>query len=100
MRLEYLCDLALGYRDGFVLVRPYGGEEGTGYGELHGTVTGEKLAGLVSTVNHQRRRSDGTMLPDLHGLVETTDGARVLFSAQGRTSCRQVAGRKSQVTGP
>jgi hypothetical protein len=26
------------------------------------------------------------MLPDLHGLIETTDGARVLFSAQGRTS--------------
>ena len=86
MRLEHVCDIALGYRDDFVLVRPYGGEEGAGYGELHGTATGERLAGLVRAVNHPRRRGDGAMLPDLHGLIETTDGARVLFSARGRTS--------------
>ena len=81
MRLEHICDIALGYRHDFVLVRPYGSEEGAGYGELRGTATGERLAGLVRAVNHPRRRSDGTMLPDLHGLIETTDGARPLQRA-------------------
>jgi hypothetical protein len=51
MRLEYVCDMELTYREEpayegkFLLVRPYGGEEGTGYGEGDGTLTGPKLQG-------------------------------------------------------
>jgi hypothetical protein len=36
-------------------------------------------------MNHPHRRSDKTMLPDLHGIITTHDGAFVLFSLEGRT---------------
>ncbi len=81
MRLEHFCDLQLAYRQEafgeFALVRPYGGQEGRGYGEGDGSVTGEKLSGRVRWVNHPRRRSDGAMLPDASGIIQTT----------GRMSC-------------
>lgn len=91
MRLEHLCDLELVYQqtelldDKFVLVRPYGGQEGKGYGEGDGTVTGERLTGTLRWINHPHRRSDGTMLPDVHGVICTGDGALVMFSLTGRT---------------
>lgn len=67
------------------MIRPYGGEEGTGYGEGDSTVTGAKLSGKLRWVNHPHRRSDGAMLPDAHGVIFTDDGAVVMFSLQGRT---------------
>jgi Protein of unknown function (DUF3237) len=85
MRLEHLCDFELAYRSEVTLVRPYGSEAGSGYGEIEGTLTGEKLRGTFRGVNHPRRRGDGAMLPDAHGLIQTEDGCRVLFSLEGRT---------------
>ncbi len=85
MRLEWLCDLDLAYRGGFTLVRPYATEEGSGYGEGDGRVEGPRLSGAVRWVNHPHRRSDGTMLPDAHGVITTDDGAAVLVSLAGRT---------------
>lgn len=85
MRLEWLCDMNLAYRTEFTLVRPYGGEEGSGYGEGDGRVEGPRLSGSVRWVNHPHRRSDETMLPDAHGIVTTDDGSVVLFSLTGRT---------------
>ena len=96
MRLEHLCDIELCYQSlpfgtkKFVLVRPYGGEEGSGYGEGDGTVSGERLRGQVRWVNHPHRRSDGVMLPHAHGLVATDDGALVMFTLQGRTVLRDA----------
>jgi hypothetical protein len=88
MILEHLCEMELAYRGSFELVKPYGGEEGSGYGEGDGVVTGDKIAGQVSWVNHPRRRSDGRMLPDAGGIVRTDDGAKVMFRMQGRTVFR------------
>lgn len=88
MILEHVCEMQLGYRGPFELVKPYGGEEGSGYGEGDGTVTGAKLAGQVRWANHPRRRSDGRMLPDAGGIVQTSDGAKVMFRMQGRTVFR------------
>lgn len=91
MRLEHLCDLELIYRElpglgtKFVLVQPYGTEEGSGYGEGDGQVSGPRLSGRLRWVNHPHRRSDGAMLPDAHGVILTDDGATLLFSLQGRT---------------
>jgi hypothetical protein len=48
--------------EGSVLIRPYGGEEGSGYGEGRGTASGERLRGEVVWSNHPHRRSDGRML--------------------------------------
>lgn len=86
MRLTHLCDIELMYESSPVLVRPYGGEEGTAFGEGSGTVSGERLRGSVRWVNHPHRRSDGGMLPDLHGCITTDDGATILFVQQGRTT--------------
>ena len=91
MQLEHICDMELVYREEplyhgkFLLIRPYDGEEGTGYGEGDGHVTGPKLQGSLRWVNHPHRRSDGTMLPDAHGVIVTDDNAVVLFTLQGRT---------------
>ena len=85
MRLEYVCELELGYPSGFHLIRPYGGEEGTGFGVLDGTVGGPRLRGVVQAVNHPHRRSDGAMHPDLHGTIATDDGARLMLRVRGRT---------------
>lgn len=85
MRLTHLCDMALTFEADPVLVRPYGGEEGTAFGSGGGTVSGERVRGTVRWVNHPHRRSDGVMLPDMHGAITTDDGATILFVQQGRT---------------
>jgi hypothetical protein len=87
MRLEYLCDLEVGYRAAppFVLAQPFGSREGSAYGEGDGTVTGAQLQGQMRWVNHPHARSDGTYLPDLHGILTTKDDAHVLVTMQGRT---------------
>jgi hypothetical protein len=91
MQLEYLCDMELVYRpdpltgEQFTMVQPYGGEEGSAYGEGDGTVSGDRLQGKLRWVNHPHRRSDGVMLPDAHGIIKTEDHAMILFTLQGRT---------------
>jgi hypothetical protein len=85
MRLEHLCDMELAYEGNFLLIKPYGTEEGTGFGRGAGTVTGHKLHGSIEWVNHPHRRSDSTMLPNTHGVIHTGDGALVMFTFSGRT---------------
>jgi hypothetical protein len=91
MRLEQLCVMELAYREEkayggmVVMVRPYTGEEGSAYGEGEGTVNGPRLTGKVRWVNHPHRRSDGVMLPNVHGIISTEDGAIIMFSLEGRT---------------
>jgi hypothetical protein len=86
MRLEHLCDMefvhqeAPGLGEKFLLIRPYGGEEGSGYGEGDGTVTGPQFQGRLRWVNHPHRRSDGAMLPNAHGVIRTDDDATIMFS--------------------
>lgn len=86
MKLEAICEMRMSYRnDEFHLIKPYGGEEGSGYGEGEGSVAGNRINGKVRWVNHPRRRSDGRMLPNAGGLVETEDGVEITFLMQGRT---------------
>ena len=90
MRLDHLCDLELAYRDdddfldeGFDLVRPYGTEEGTGYGEGDGVASGDRLRGAVRWSNLPHRRSDAIFMPNLDGSIHSDDGAVVLLTTQG-----------------
>ncbi len=91
MRLEHLCDMELAYRSEsfyqgkFVVARPYDSQEAEAYGEGDGWVKGERLQGIARWVNHPHCRSDGVWLPNLHGVIQTEDGASILFSLQGRT---------------
>ncbi|HEY1455228.1 MAG TPA: DUF3237 family protein [Candidatus Dormibacteraeota bacterium] len=48
--------------------------EGTCSGQLRGTFRG---------ANHPRRRTDLTFTPDFQGVIETDDGAVVMFDYQG-----------------
>ena len=99
MRLDLLGEMELVYRDSsfgekFILTRPFGGEEGSGYGEGEGTIKGERINGTLHWVNHPHRRSDGSMLPDAHGIIKTADGAIVFFAMQGRTVWVGETGRQ------
>ena len=100
MQLDFICEMTLAYRelpltgDKFLLVRPYGGEEGSGYGEGDGTVTGPRIQGTLRWVNHPHRRSDGMMMPDAHGIIVTNDDSVVLFTLQGRTVFDHDLGRQ------
>jgi hypothetical protein len=85
MRIESLCAMELEYTDGFHLVQPYGNESGEGWGIGTGTVTGERLAGNVQWSNQPRRRGDGTMLPNVRGVITTAEHAEVFFDLSGRT---------------
>ena len=91
MRLELLCEMELIYRQvellggQFVLLRPYGTEEGSGYGEGEGTIMGTRINGTMRWINHPRRRGDAVTLPDAHGIIRTEDDAFIMFSLQGRT---------------
>lgn len=91
MRLKPLCTLELAYREEslyqgkFVVARPYDSKEASAYGEGDGWVKGEKLQGTLRWVNHPHCRTDGVWLPNLHGVIQTEDGASILFSLQGRT---------------
>jgi hypothetical protein len=91
MKLEFLCDMKLIWNnepltgEKFLLVRPYGGEEGSGWGEGEGTVTGPRIQGRMRWYNHPHRRNDGAMLPEAHGLIMTHDHAVILVTIQGRT---------------
>ena len=42
--------------------------------------------------NHPHRRGDGTFLPDFQGVIETDDGAEVLFDYRGYGRVYPVVG--------
>ena len=60
-------------------VRPFGTNEGTGTGTALG-----RNAGRVRGSNQPHRRSDGVPLPDVRGVVESAEGAVVVFHLSGR----------------
>jgi hypothetical protein len=64
----------------------YGSQEASAYGEGDGLVKSDRLKGRARWVNHPHCRSDGVWLPNVHGVIQTEDGASVLFSLHGRTS--------------
>ena len=83
MRLEHLFDLDLRYEGEYVVVRPYGGLDGTGYASGRGRATGPGIVGDVRFSNNPRVRGDGVLLADLSGAIATDDGARIVFTLAG-----------------
>lgn len=92
MRLEHIGDFE-GTFSGppAPLTQPFGGQEGAGYSQGEGRFTGERLSGTALWTNTPRRRGDGAMLPDLRGVITTTDGATVLFTFTGLTLWERAA---------
>jgi hypothetical protein len=64
--------------------RAYGGEEGLGFGQGDGVVTGE-IEGSLVWANYPRRREDGVWTPNLRGMIKTADGNELVVSIHGQS---------------
>ena len=75
MRLEPLCTITLSYDShGLTLVRPFGGQEGQGFGTGTGEAIGDRLSGPIRWSNYPRMTDDGVLMPDVRGVIDTADG--------------------------
>ena len=83
MRLEPIFRLSMRYADAS-WHRPHGGEEGLGFGQGDGEVTGE-LEGTLVWANFPRRREDGVWTPNLRGTITARDGSELLVSIHGQS---------------
>ena len=83
MQLEHLCDGEYRYDPPPTVITPYGGHEAVAFGGGHGQLTGERLGGATRWSNFPRRREDGTFLPRVTGVIDTDDGATVLYETTG-----------------
>jgi Protein of unknown function (DUF3237) len=68
-------------------------------GRSHG-----RLSARLRGANFPRRRADGTLLPDFRGVLETDDGATILYSWSGYArrndaGMRELVGSLTHVTG-
>jgi len=66
--------------------------------------TGGRLSARLRAANFPRKRVDGALTPDFHGVLETDDGATVLFSWQGLarlspSGVRELVGSITHETG-
>jgi len=72
------------------------GKEGQSFLIAEGRTEG-RVAARYRAANFPRRRTDGALLPDFRGVLETDDGATVLFSWHGYALPR--AGSKLELAG-
>ena len=93
VRLEPLCTLSMQYT-GSSWHRPYGGDEGLGFGHGDGRVTGE-IEGSVVWANYPRRREDGVWTPNLRGVITTRDGVELLVSIHGQSVDEDVGDQRA-----
>jgi hypothetical protein len=93
MKLEPLYRLTFSYRENH-------GSEDERLLLAEGSCEG-RLAGTFRAANRARKTAEGTWLPDLHGAVETADGATVLvhLTGRGRPDAGRVVGAAMHTTG-
>jgi len=72
------------------------GAEGQLFLIAEGRSTG-RLSARLRAANYPRRRADGTLLPDFRGVLETDDGAAVLFAWHGYAAPAEPDGRRRLV---
>ena len=80
-----------------------GGAEGMSFLIAEGRTEG-RLSARYRAANFPRRRTDGVLTPDFRGVLETDDGATILFTWNGLTrtgpgGARELVGSMSHVTG-
>jgi hypothetical protein len=101
MRLERLCTLTMRYTSGS-WHQPYGpdvesGEEGAGFGQGEGEVTGA-IEGAAQWANYPRRREDGVWTPNVRGVITTETGTSLLLSIHGQSVAEQDPSHGRAVT--
>jgi hypothetical protein len=58
-----------------------------------------RISGRFRGANHPDRRGDGTFLPDFQGVIETNDGAELLFDYRGYGRAYPLGRRQIVATG-
>jgi hypothetical protein len=94
MRLESFCKISMRYREAS-WHRPYEGDEGLGFGQGDGTVSGG-LDGTATWANSPRRREDGVWTPNLRGVITTRSG-EVLLSIHGQSVEENALGSRRAI---
>ncbi|HEY1419667.1 MAG TPA: DUF3237 family protein [Candidatus Dormibacteraeota bacterium] len=83
MRLKPLYSVHFHYpADWAVAITGAAGTEEQHFYLAEGRCTG-RLSGTFRGANHPRRRTDLTFTPDFQGVIETEDGAVIMFDYQG-----------------
>lgn len=95
MTVTPLCSIELRYTSIESLDYGAGGQI---YGEMEGTVTGERLQGRLRLTNLAPRRPDNVNMPTLRGLLETDDGAKIYVEMNGIAMLRQSDNARVFVT--
>jgi len=95
VRLEPFCRVSMRYRASS-WHRPYAGEEGLGFGQGDGEVSGE-LDGALVWANYPRRREDGVWTPNLRGTITTRDGDELLVSIHGQSIEQDAPGSRRAI---
>jgi hypothetical protein len=62
-----------------------------------GRCTG-RITGRFRAANHPMRRTDGTFLPDLQGVIETADGATIVLDMRGYGRAYPLSAREVVVS--
>jgi hypothetical protein len=83
MQLEDLYRVTFTTPESWTVTRPGGdGAEGQSFLIAEGRATG-RLSARYRAANYPRRRADGALEPSFRGVLETDDGATVLFHWEG-----------------
>ena len=104
MRLEPLYRVRFSYPEAwFVELDGERGTESQHFFIAEGRCEGW-ISGRFRGANHPRRRTDMTYLPDFQGVIETDDGAKVMFDYRGYGRAypeerRPVVGTGTHVSG-
>ncbi|MDQ5828152.1 MAG: DUF3237 domain-containing protein [Chloroflexota bacterium] len=99
MRLEPLYRVRFTYSDGWTidLAEPESAESHHFF-LAEGRCEG-RISGRFRGANHPYRRSDGTFLSEFQGVIETDDGAEVLFDYRGYGRAYPAGRRQIVVSG-
>jgi hypothetical protein len=103
MRLEDLYRVTFTTTESWSVTRPGAdGAEGQSFLIAEGRAEG-RLSARYRAANYPRRRADGALEPSFRGVLETDDGATILFHWEGLASMtpsgmRQLLGTLQHVT--
>jgi hypothetical protein len=90
MRLESLYRIRFTYPETWQVELPGGGQHFyIADGRCEGTI-----AGRFRGANFPRRRSDGTFIPDFRAVIDTDDGATIMFEWHGYGRAHPVGRRQ------
>lgn len=93
MRLEAMYRLTFRYTEGWGVRLDDASPAGAFFFIAEGSCTG-RITGRFRAANHPLRRADGTFVPDLHGVIESDDGATLVLDMRGYGRAYPVGARQ------